>query len=81
MEHGQCIIGMKTVALLPLLAADVVVNIYLTSLFLIPLKSLYSFNKSLPRSQSHFRLRNAALRTFIGSCCTLLSSAAYEFLN
>ncbi|KAF4944849.1 hypothetical protein FSARC_14564 [Fusarium sarcochroum] len=75
-ENGQCIIGMRNISLLPLLLVDVVINIYLTILFLLPLKSLYSFSKSLPKSQTHLRLRNAALRTFVGSCCTLLSSVA-----
>lgn len=40
MEHGQCIIGMKSVAMIPLISFDVVVNVYLTIMFLIPLKSM-----------------------------------------
>lgn len=39
MENGECVIGLKTTALIPLLTFDVVVNIYLTTLFLIPLCS------------------------------------------
>jgi hypothetical protein len=39
MENGMCIIGMKSVAMIPLISFDAVVNIYLTILFLIPLKS------------------------------------------
>lgn len=41
MEDGQCIIGMKSIAMIPLISFDAVVNVYLTILFLIPLKSEY----------------------------------------
>lgn len=40
MEDGQCIIGMKSIAMIPLISFDAVVNVYLTVLFLIPLKSM-----------------------------------------
>ncbi|PQE21462.1 ring finger domain protein [Rutstroemia sp. NJR-2017a BBW] len=78
-NKGQCRIGMKRVAMIPLI-------VYLTSLFLIPLKGtrsqvgassrltdagLYSY-KHNPASQT----RTVALRTFVGSCCTLVSSVA-----
>ncbi|PQE33221.1 ring finger domain protein [Rutstroemia sp. NJR-2017a WRK4] len=78
-NKGQCRIGMKRVAMIPLI-------VYLTSLFLIPLKGtrsqvgassrltdagLYSY-KHNPASQT----RTVALRTFVGSCCTLASSVA-----
>lgn len=39
MDNGQCIIGMKSIAMIPLISFDAVVNVYLTVLFLIPLKS------------------------------------------
>lgn len=39
MENGQCIIGMRSIAMIPLISFDTVVNVYLTILFLIPLKS------------------------------------------
>lgn len=39
MEGGQCIIGMKSIAMIPLISFDAVVNVYLTVMFLIPLKS------------------------------------------
>lgn len=39
MDNNECIIGMERVAMIPLLAFDAGVNIYLTFLFLIPLKS------------------------------------------
>ncbi|KAG4438874.1 hypothetical protein IFR05_005663 [Cadophora sp. M221] len=68
-EKDSCRIGMKRVAMIPLIAFDILVNVYLTSLFLIPLRSLYSY-----RTSRSSQTRTVALRTFIGSCCTLTSS-------
>ncbi|KAF4453589.1 hypothetical protein F53441_3734 [Fusarium austroafricanum] len=70
---GECFIGMQPISMIPLIAFDAVVNVYLTILFLIPLKNLYSF-KNLPKSHANSRLRNVAFRTFVGACCTLTSS-------
>ncbi|KAK2611449.1 hypothetical protein N8I77_004787 [Diaporthe amygdali] len=72
-EDGMCVIGMERPALLPLIIFDLVVNVYLTTLFLIPLSSLHSF-RNVQRSQPSLELRKIALRTFIGSLCTLTSS-------
>ncbi|KAJ0158711.1 hypothetical protein CTA2_11047 [Colletotrichum tanaceti] len=72
-DGGQCYIGMQKVSMIPLISFDAVVNIYLTILFLIPLKSLYTF-KHFPKTPANIRLRTIALRTFIGSLCTLTSS-------
>lgn len=90
MENGQCIIGMKSVAMIPLISFDAVVNVYLTIMFLIPLKSISPFTflgsvshltvtdlysfKNMPRTQANIRLRTVAFRTFVGALCTLLSS-------
>lgn len=41
MRDGECVIGMKSVAMIPLISFDSVVNIYLTIIFLIPLRSQY----------------------------------------
>ncbi|KAL2069572.1 hypothetical protein VTL71DRAFT_14251 [Oculimacula yallundae] len=68
-DNGSCRIGMKRVAMIPLIAFDILVNVYLTSLFLIPLRSLYSYQTN--RSS---QTRTVTLRTFVGSCCTLISS-------
>lgn len=38
-EKGVCIIGMQKIAMLPLITFEVVVNIYLTLLFILPLRS------------------------------------------
>ncbi|OTA06836.1 hypothetical protein A9Z42_0076310 [Trichoderma parareesei] len=73
MENGECIIGMKTAAMVPLISFDTVINVYLTIMFLIPLKKLYSFN-NMPRTRANIRLRMAAFRTFCGAVCTLVSS-------
>lgn len=71
-ENGVCQIGVKKVALLPLITFDVVVNVYLTALFLIPVAKI-----SRGRAQqSHHALRIMAIKTFCGSCATLISSVA-----
>lgn len=57
--------------MLPLIIFDVAVNVYLTALFLVPLRQLYSY-----KSNSNTMLHTMALRTFIGSCATLTSSVA-----
>ncbi|KAI8299005.1 hypothetical protein K4K61_011039 [Colletotrichum sp. SAR11_59] len=72
-DDGQCYIGMQKVSMIPLISFDAVVNVYLTILFLIPLKSLYSF-KNFPKTPANVRLRTVALRTFVGALCTLTSS-------
>lgn len=41
LENGMCEIGMKSAAMIPLLAFDTVANIYLTILFLVPLRSKF----------------------------------------
>ncbi|KAG8405310.1 hypothetical protein J3458_021974 [Metarhizium acridum] len=38
-DDGKCIIGMKSFAMIPLISFDAVVNVYLTMIFLIPLRS------------------------------------------
>jgi len=73
MDNGQCIIGMKKVAMIPLITFDLLVNIYLTILFLIPLSSLYSF-RHMPETLGNRRLKLVAMRTFVGCVCTLTSS-------
>lgn len=51
MENGQCIIGMRSIAMIPLISFDAVVNVYLTVLFLIPLKSeQFHHHLLLPRA-------------------------------
>ncbi|KAL1836968.1 hypothetical protein VTJ49DRAFT_4432 [Mycothermus thermophilus] len=72
-ENGECIIGLKRQAILPLIIFDLLVNVYLTILFLRPLYSIYAF-KTYGRSPGSNRLKTMALRTFIGCVCTLTSS-------
>ncbi|RDW73015.1 hypothetical protein BP6252_06922 [Coleophoma cylindrospora] len=68
-ESGTCIIGMEKKAMMPLIIFDVVVNIYLTSLFIIPLRRQMTYS-----STSENALRTVTFRTFIGSLTTLTSS-------
>ncbi|KAK6070911.1 hypothetical protein SCUP515_08128 [Seiridium cupressi] len=73
LENGLCIIGMKKIAMVPLITFDLLVNIYLTILFIIPLRCLYSF-KDMPRTPANIRLRTVAMRTFVGALSTTVSS-------
>ncbi|KAH0353524.1 hypothetical protein KCU83_g2914, partial [Aureobasidium melanogenum] len=68
-EKGVCVIGMKRRALVPLITFDVLLNVYLTSLFLHPLRKCYSFKQA-----KNSLMRTLVLRTFVGSCATLLMS-------
>jgi hypothetical protein len=67
----MCIIGMEKHVLWPLVAWEVLINIYLTALFLGPLRELYSY-----KNQGNGYQRKVALRTFIGVCVTLTTSVA-----
>ncbi|KAF2685542.1 hypothetical protein K458DRAFT_364394 [Lentithecium fluviatile CBS 122367] len=68
-DDGVCIIGMEKISMLPLISFDVVVNVYLTLLFIVPLRRLYSYQNNTNTS-----LHTVAFRSFIGSCATLTSS-------
>ncbi|PFH60938.1 hypothetical protein XA68_18558 [Ophiocordyceps unilateralis] len=72
-RDGTCIIGMRSIAMIPLISFDAVVNVYLTGMFLVPLTRLYTF-RHMSRSQANIRLRTAAIRTFCGAVFTLVSS-------
>ncbi|OJJ47811.1 hypothetical protein ASPZODRAFT_24703 [Penicilliopsis zonata CBS 506.65] len=67
-RHGTCVIGMQTKVMLPLIIFDAVVNCNLTLLFVIPLRKLYSYQNQ------NAGLKSVALRSFLGSLCTLTSS-------
>ncbi|KAI4833766.1 hypothetical protein E4T44_09236 [Aureobasidium sp. EXF-8845] len=68
-EKGVCVIGMKRRALVPLITFDIILNVYLTSLFLHPLRQCYSFKQG-----GNSSMRTLVVRTFAGSCATLLMS-------
>lgn len=72
-ENGQCIIGMRKEAMIPLISFDLLVNIYLTLVFLIPLSRTYTW-KNFVHTPGSRRLRTVAMRTFVGCVCTLTSS-------
>ncbi|KAI9742615.1 MAG: hypothetical protein M1818_003756 [Claussenomyces sp. TS43310] len=69
LRGGVCIIGMRRKAMVPLVIFDVLVNIYMTALFIIPLRRLYAYQNN-PNSG----LRTITFRTFVGSLATLTSS-------
>ncbi|KAL7902603.1 hypothetical protein HDV63DRAFT_23855 [Trichoderma sp. SZMC 28014] len=73
MHNGECIIGMEKVSMIPLITFDALVNVYLTIMFLIPLKRLYSYT-NMAKTRANIRLRTVAFRTFCGTVCTLVSS-------
>lgn len=59
--------------MLPLILFDAAVNLYLTLLFVVPLRKLYSYrNNSSSKAKS--TLHTIALRSFVGSLGTLTSS-------
>ncbi|KAJ4990722.1 hypothetical protein SVAN01_03731 [Stagonosporopsis vannaccii] len=70
-ERGVCIIGMQKIAMLPLITFEVVVNIYLTLLFILPLRRLYSY-----RHNANPKLNRMAFRSLVGSLATLTTSVA-----
>ncbi|OTA53452.1 hypothetical protein K449DRAFT_469979 [Hypoxylon sp. EC38] len=74
MDNGQCIIGIERPALVLLITFDILVNVYLTILFLSPLRDVYSF-KGFPRTTPNSpKLHAVAMRTFVGALCTTTSS-------
>ncbi|THY18887.1 hypothetical protein D6D00_07922 [Aureobasidium pullulans] len=75
-KDGKCVIGINKDILFPLTSFEIVLNIYLTFLFLAPLKKLYGGESTQnSQSESKIALKTMAMRTFIGSCCTLISTA------
>ncbi|KAF8475666.1 hypothetical protein BDZ91DRAFT_188796 [Kalaharituber pfeilii] len=69
-SSGECRIGLRLPANVPLLVFDICINVYLTALFLQPLKQMHSYRGA------RGKLRTVARRTFIGSACTLFSTVA-----
>lgn len=68
-KDGTCVIGLERKSVMPLIIMDAVLNFYLTLLFVMPLRKLYSYKNS-PNSF----LRTITLRSFVGSLATLTSS-------
>ncbi|KAK6525177.1 hypothetical protein TWF694_005323 [Orbilia ellipsospora] len=69
-KDGECYIGLRLAANIPLLVFDAAINVYLTSLFLIPLLGNSNFDQGSPK------VRAMAKRTFWGSAATLVSTIA-----
>ncbi|KAK9421707.1 hypothetical protein SUNI508_05637 [Seiridium unicorne] len=86
LQGENCIIGVKQEVLVAAVTYDVIVNVYLTMLFLGPLSASYSFSwrpgsvlltsGSSRQPSLNNKLRGLALKTFIGACLTLASSIA-----
>lgn len=72
-ENGVCNVVVQKVNVILIISYDAVINIYLTALFITPIKGSHSFNHNL-NTRTHARLREVAWRSFIGSCATLISS-------
>ncbi|KAG9240333.1 hypothetical protein BJ878DRAFT_546356 [Calycina marina] len=68
-KNGICIIGMERISVMPLIIVDACVNFYLTLLFVVPLRRLYSYQQQVSPA-----LRTITFRSFIGSLATLTSS-------
>lgn len=68
-EQDECIIGLGRQILIPALVFDVIVNIYLTVLFINPIRKLQSFN-----NRGNPALRAMAVRTFQGMILTLVAT-------
>lgn len=69
-EAGNCIIGARREALVPVVVFDAVMNIYISLLFIHPLRKLYT---SSPDVNPAFR--RMALRTFCASIISIVASA------
>ncbi|KAL7310539.1 hypothetical protein PS15m_010027 [Mucor circinelloides] len=74
---GVCIIGLQSVAAIPLIAYDFVINLYMTIFFVRPLLKLGKSHDTSDRKQS--RLREVALRTLVASIVCLVVSFANIF--
>jgi len=70
-ESGKCLIGVERQTSILVIVYDLVINVYLTISFLLPILGLYSF-----RNDPDTRLRKVAQRTFVGTVLTLMSSVA-----
>jgi len=65
-QDGICIIGLKHFATIPMISYDLFLNVFLTAMFVWPLR----------RSNVMIRrLRNVATRTLYGACVSLTTSA------
>ncbi|KAK5815388.1 hypothetical protein F5H01DRAFT_256676, partial [Linnemannia elongata] len=71
-EDGHCMIGLKSVASIPLILYDTFICSWLTGLFVRALLS----STSMLQGPTKSRLRDVARRTFIGSVFALLLSSA-----
>ncbi|KAI8079156.1 hypothetical protein BDF21DRAFT_419557 [Thamnidium elegans] len=76
-DSGICIIGLQSIASLPLLIYDFLINLYMTIFFIRPLLKLGSGAKKIDWKAS--RLNEVALRTLVASVVCLIASFANVF--
>ncbi|KAK8070591.1 hypothetical protein PG997_010794 [Apiospora hydei] len=79
--NGLCVIAVNHDILICICVVDVIINVYLTTLFLRPIVQSHSFHLGWLRSVNSSKhgpldskLRCLTKKTFLGTCCTLLSS-------
>lgn len=70
-KDGACVVGMQREVLWPLVVWEVLINVYLTALFLGPLRELFSY-----KNKATSKLRTMAVKTFVGVCFILSTSVA-----
>ncbi|SAL95501.1 hypothetical protein [Absidia glauca] len=73
LDDGICIIGLKPIASIPLIAYDFIFNLYMTVLFVLPLMKIGN-DTNMDWKQS--RLREVAKRTMLASVVCLVASFA-----
>ncbi|KAI9472181.1 MAG: hypothetical protein EXX96DRAFT_583159 [Benjaminiella poitrasii] len=76
-SDGICIIGLQSIAAIPLIAYDFLINLYMTFFFIRPLLKLGKNQVGRDRKQS--RLNEVALRTLVASVVCLIVSFANIF--
>jgi len=73
-QSGYCLIGLRRSVSIPLTTYELSINLYLTSLFLLPLRNITHFENRAGSANS--RLRKMTKRCLIGAGITCLSTGA-----
>lgn len=73
-QTGFCVIGIHQKVSFALSAYEMAINVYLTSLFLYPLRSIYSY-----KTHTSPQLKQMTTRCVIGTLGTLVSTGANLF--
>jgi hypothetical protein len=73
-ESGFCVIGIRQKVSFALSSYEMAINVYLTSLFLYPLRNIYSY-----KTHTSPQLKQMTIRCVIGTLGTLISTGANLF--